>query len=204
MCGATKPGILTPYKKEIDSMLEYGIMVSVIERKIRNAGYHGSGETVRHYIADWKRRRKHLIDQKSENQADVLERREVFKLLFNPLENVKNITQDNFDKLYAEYPCFQKIHSIVWEFRQLLVSKIPDNLNAWLKKAKKLGVREITSFVEGVRRDFSAVFNAIKFEYSNGLAEGVINKIKLIKRTMYGRQTFSTLKSKLLFRDCFN
>jgi len=43
-----------------------------------------------------------------------------------------------------------------------------------------------------------AVRNAIKYEYSNGLAEGCINKLKVIKRIMYGRCSFETLKTKIL------
>ena len=69
---------------------------------------------------------------------------------------------------------------------------------AWLDKAKALKIPEINSFVEGVRRDYEAVFNAIKFEYNNGLAEGKVNKLKVIKRIMYGRCSFSTLKNKTL------
>ncbi|GAE89404.1 mobile element protein [Acetivibrio straminisolvens JCM 21531] len=43
-----------------------------------------------------------------------------------------------------------------------------------------------------------AVRNAIKYEYSNGLVEGCINKLKVIKRIMYGRCSFETLKTKIL------
>jgi len=67
-----------------------------------------------------------------------------------------------------------------------------------LSKAKALKIPEINSFVEGVRRDFEAISNAVKFEYNNGLAEGKVIKLKLIKRIMYGRCRFSTLKNKVL------
>ena len=43
-----------------------------------------------------------------------------------------------------------------------------------------------------------AVRNAIKYDYSNVLAEGCINKLKVIKRIMYGRCIFDTLKAKML------
>jgi len=54
------------------------------------------------------------------------------------------------------------------------------------------------SFINGIERDMEAVRNAIKYEYSNGLAEGCINKLKVIKRIMYGRCSFETLKNKIL------
>ena len=43
-----------------------------------------------------------------------------------------------------------------------------------------------------------AVKNAIQFEFNNGLAEGSVNKLKVVKRIMYGRNSFDLLKSKLL------
>ncbi len=46
--------------------------------------------------------------------------------------------------------------------------------------------------------DKEAVENAIKYHYSNGLAEGSVNKLKFIKRIMYGRNRFSLLRLKVL------
>jgi len=49
-----------------------------------------------------------------------------------------------------------------------------------------------------LERDFDAVKNLIKYDYNNGLAEGSINKLKIIKRIMYGRCSFETLRIKTL------
>ena len=202
MYGAKKAGLLTPYIKEIDAMLDSGMRGTDIWRNLIAKSYTGSYTTVRRYIADWKRRRKHLYYNSNENQfverVEIIERTDVFKLLFHPLEKAKCISSDIFEKLCVLYPCFQKVHDIVWEFKNLLAAKIPDGLAAWLKKAQDLKIREIKSFVDGVKRDYEAVFNAIKYDYSNGLAEGKVNKLKLIKRIMYGRCHFSTLRNKVL------
>ncbi|KLO24458.1 transposase IS204 [Marinitoga sp. 1197] len=66
------------------------------------------------------------------------------------------------------------------------------------KKYEKSSIQGIQCFINGIKLDIVAVENAIKYEYSNGLAEGKINKIKLIKRMMYGRCKFETLKNKIL------
>jgi len=202
MYGTKKVGLLTPYIKEIDSMLEVGTRGTDITQKIQELGYKGSGETVRHYIADWKRRRKHQYEKSNNNdtveRVEIIERTDVFKPMFHPLEKAKCISSDVFEKICALYPCFQRVHGIIWEFRNLLAAKIPDELASWLKKAQELKIREIKSFVEDVKRDYEAVYNAIKFDYSNGLAEGKVKKLKLIKRIMYGRCHFSTLRNKVL------
>ena len=49
----------------------------------------------------------------------------------------------------------------------------------------------------------AAVKNAICYKYNNGLAEGSVNKIKLTKRIMYGRNSFQLLKAKLLLNEYF-
>ena len=58
---------------------------------------------------------------------------------------------------------------------------------------------ETTSFTNGILQDLDAVLNGITLSYSNGLAEDNINKIKLIKRTMFGRCNFDTLKHKIFY-----
>ena len=52
--------------------------------------------------------------------------------------------------------------------------------------------------LNGIRQDLAAVKKAIELDYNNGLAEGSVNKIKVIKRIMYGRNSFQLLKGKVL------
>lgn len=57
------------------------------------------------------------------------------------------------------------------------------------------------TYVNGLLLDIDAVKNAIKYKYNNGLAKGSVNKIKLTKRIMYGRNSFELLKAKLLLKE---
>jgi transposase len=56
-------------------------------------------------------------------------------------------------------------------------------------------------FVNGLKRDMQAVGNAIIYEYNNGLAEGSVNKLKVIKKIMYGRNKFEMMRQKVLFLE---
>ena len=67
-----------------------------------------------------------------------------------------------------------------------------------MEKVKKFNIRELTTFARGIERDIEAVKNAIKTEFSNGVIEGVINKLKVIKRIMYGRCSFELLRLKVI------
>lgn len=75
--GKKKIGKLTPYIKDVDAFLEKGVMGSYIENKIREMGYNGSTSTVRHYISDWKKRRKFFYDKSLENgiKTETIERK---------------------------------------------------------------------------------------------------------------------------------
>ena len=67
--------------------------------------------------------------------------------------------------------------------------------------ATALENKEVSSFINGITRDITAVKNAIQYDYNNGLAEGNVNKLKVIKRIMYGRCNFEMLRKKILRRE---
>lgn len=90
------------------------------------------------------------------------------------------------------------VHDIVKSFKNTLFSKHPEELEKWMEDTEKAGIEQINSFVNGIRRDMDAVKKAVELDYNNGLAEGSVNKLKVVKRIMYGRNSFEPLKSKLL------
>ena len=76
-----------------------------------------------------------------------------------------------------------------------------EELETWITQALSLQIDEVETYVNGLLSDIDAVKNAIKYKYNNGLAEGSVNKIKLTKRIMYGRNSFELLKAKLLLNE---
>ena len=92
----------------------------------------------------------------------------------------------------------EQVLKLVSDFKILLLGKDETELDSWMKKAEILQIAEINSFLKLIRSDLEAVKNAIKYDYSNGPAEGHNNKIKVIKRQMYGRCKFDLLRLKVL------
>lgn len=158
-------------------MLEKGLMGTAIEEKIRELGYEGSSSTVRHYVTDWKRRRKFYYAKTDDSNyiKITLERKDIFKLLYHPIEKVKSISKKHFQRICEEYPIFEKIHNTIWKFKNLLNNKNVDDLQTWMNYADSLQIRELTSFINGIKLDIDAVQNAV-YDYSNGLAEGSVIK----------------------------
>ena len=73
-----------------------------------------------------------------------------------------------------------------------------NNLDMWLAEARACGVRAIETFAAGLEQDGAAVRAALTTPWSNGQAEGQITRLKLIKRTMYGRAGFDLLRRRVL------
>ncbi|MGL4730879.1 MAG: transposase [Clostridium sp.] len=71
-------------------------------------------------------------------------------------------------------------------------------LDKRLDKISLLNIKELNSFSEEIKRDIKAVKYSIITTINNGLAEGSVNKIKVIKRIMYGRCNFDLLKQKVI------
>jgi len=106
-----------------------------------------------------------------------------------------------YEKIIQRYPVIESIINLVNEFKHLLKSKNFEKVEEWIEKASNLKIRKIDKFVNGLKRDIQAGRNAIIHEYNNGLAEGSVNKLKVIKRVMYGRNKFKMLRQKVLFLE---
>ena len=186
---------LDKFKSKIIKMNNEGYTWKVISEKIKNEGYKGSDSLLRKYLSKIK---KEKIEEKEIKQ--IVERTTMITLLYKEIDKVTNITKDIFDKVIAMYPKVGKIYEIITEFNKIMFSKKETKLEKWIIKTKKLKIPEMNSFITGIERDLEAVKNGIKYNYNNGLAEGSVNKIKLIKRIMYGRCSFNLLKQKVLLQ----
>lgn len=71
-------------------------------------------------------------------------------------------------------------------------------LEGWLIEAEQSGVIELRAFARGIRRDREAVEMAIRVEWSQGQTEGQVNRLKCLKRQMYGRAGFALLRQRVL------
>jgi transposase len=84
------------------------------------------------------------------------------------------------------------------EFTALIRKRSPGTLKEWLSRAEVSPCPEVRSFAGSIRRDESAVNAAITTHWSNGPVEGQVNRLKTIKRQMYGRAGFALLRLRVL------
>jgi len=195
-----RKSILDPYLVEINVLIDKGFALTKIEAKIRQEGYKGSSSTLRNYAAGLKRLNQttYSANNITPENTELVERKLLIKLLFKQLEKIKGLDKECIDRVNSQYPRYKEIIDIVNEFKKLLLDKTVERMEQWIHRAAGLNIREINSFINGITRDIIAVKNAIRYQYNNGLAEGSVNKLKVIKRIMYGRNSFEMLRKKLL------
>ena len=125
------------------------------------------------------------------------------KIIFNTffLEGYITTHKSLSNVLYKN-ESYRKLIKLCHHFRELMnQSNAPYTLRQWMAAAVKLKIREITNFVKMISFDLEAVENAVETPLNNGLLEGTVNKIKMIKRIMYGRASFKLLKVKVLLQS---
>lgn len=93
---------------------------------------------------------------------------------------------------------FATIYNAAAEFRELLKSNNPQRLDTWIETYEHSAITRLKRFVYGIKMDIKAIKNCILYPISNGITEGFVNKIKEVKRVMFGRAGLELLKRKLI------
>jgi transposase len=102
------------------------------------------------------------------------------------------------EHLYAVSPVLKEAAELAREFIQIVKERREPALDGWLTKAGQSACPELRLFARGLTQDLAAVRNALLFEWSNGQTEGQVNRLKMLKRQMYGRASFDLLRARVL------
>ena len=102
------------------------------------------------------------------------------------------------EKLSQLFPQIGRAKELAQEFTRIVRERSANKFNEWLRSAVQSKLKEFVSFARGLSEDYEAVMNALRYEWSNGQLEGQVNRLKLIKRMMYGRAKFDLLRARVL------
>ncbi len=174
-------------------------------RELRAHGYTGSESTLRDYLSDWRvgpRRPGRRTEDGSCGPAPGPTRtwtaRKTRWLLLDAIKEPSTLDEAYRTALLEQSPLIQQAQSLVNAFFRLVRQRDVAALGPWLVVAEHSNIAELVSFVQGIRRDYAAVEAALRFEWSQGQAEGQVNKLKFVKRSMYGRGHFDLLRQRML------
>ncbi len=89
----------------------------------------------------------------------------------------------------------------VYSFVQMARQLQGESLDGWLEEVEEHGIAELRSFAQGLRKEYRAVKAGLTLPWSNGPTEAQIQRLKLLKRQMYGQASFPLLRQRVLHRE---
>lgn len=90
------------------------------------------------------------------------------------------------------------------KFRNITNNRDERALKCLLKKWRGSNINLFKIYMRGIDDDIDAVISSVRYKETNGLAEGKINKLKTIKRSLYGRASLELLKGRIFLSDYFH
>ena len=102
------------------------------------------------------------------------------------------------ERMAQQHPDLALIVELADQFLKLLRQKRADGLNDWLRKASLCSIKPFQRFAKGLLDDYAAVKASLTTDVSNGPVEGLNNKLKMLKRQMYGRAGLDLLAKRFI------
>ena len=178
--------------------------------EIRRRGYTGSFSHLARFLAPWRSGAPSLDDDEQEALAPVRVRTldamtgraisplTAAALCVKPRGQMTARQAASVDALKAGSAEFTTMRRLAMQFRGVLRSGTTERLDAWLTDARASGIYAMQRFAKTIRQDLEAVRNAVSEPWSNGQIEGQINKLKTLKRAMYGRAGVDLLRARMM------
>lgn len=172
------------------------IEIMQLWKEVAGKGYNGSRSTFYHHLKEYV---KPVERVKLPRLNDVSWLPSKVSLLLYKKE--KLLSQEEralIKKLKSKSSEINESAILVAAFREIVERKEGNKLRKWITKVQQSGISELKGFAKGLLNDYKAVRNALGLHWSNGQVEGQINKLKMIKRQMYGRASFELLRKRIL------
>ena len=118
--------------------------------------------------------------------------------IFNHLWNRQALSSAHRAYIFENHPLLPVLDRCIREFRDIFRHQCVQRLHCFIDKYAVCGIAPLESFAKGLLNDIDAVEYAVCSEWSNGFVEGTNNKIKMVKRVMYGRCRRELLEAKIL------
>jgi transposase len=167
-------------------------------RELVEQGYKGSYGSVRdNLVRLLPTGRKHEASSESVAPALPSSRQAAFLFLHRP-EKLRVEEQETLVKLRQIHPEVDRAYDLVQQFAQMLRTRSGERLDGWLEQVERSKLPELQSFATGIAKDKDAVRAGLTWWINNGMVEGQVTKVKLIKRQGYGKAGFPLLRKRVL------
>lgn len=196
-----KAGMLHPYEASLRERWQQGCRNGAqLDREIVARGYPGKRQQVTRLVAHLRKQLKAGITDFSAQLQGLTPRAAVSLLMRRP-EKLDSEQQQALVQMRQLHPEIEQVMEVVVSFLKMLRTLQGQQLETWMAMVQQGNIRELQNFVEKLRKDQQAVQAGLTLIWSNGVVEGHVNRLKYLKRTMYGRAKFDLLRQRVLYRS---
>jgi transposase len=167
---------------------------AALDAELRERGWAGSTQTVRRYVRPFR----HALAAPAPAPA-VPKTRQITRWLLTRPDHLPADEQAQLQAIRARCPHIDALARHVTAFAEMMTARTGSrDLEAWLAAIEADDQAGLRSLAAGIRADQQAVTNGLSLPWNSGKVEGTVNKIKMIKRQMYGRAGFDLLRKRVI------
>lgn len=194
--------VLDPYKEHLPRRWEEGCHTATrLWREIRGMGYRSSYTNVRRFLAPLRLpvgQRPSVYRERGTSDPTPTPRQVAMLFLQRP-ERLSREQGALMSHLCEADAAIAAAHALTRDFATIARERHGERLDAWIADAIAADIPDLRRFALGLLPDKAAILAGLSEEWSNGQTEGHINRLKTLKRQMYGRAKFDLLRQRLLY-----
>ena len=196
---------LDPFLGQVNRMWNQGITnAATIAGELRPLGFTGDVQTIRRYLRPLRPVRSDKggeigqIKRQAPATPPVPKPREISRWLLTHPEHLGEDDKLALKQVTTQCEHLERLEEHVRRFAVMMTQLRGAELPEWLNTAETADLPALRSFATGLRRDLTAVTNGLTLPYSSGAVEGTVNRIKMLKRQMFGKAKFDLLRLRIL------
>lgn len=197
-----KPRLMDPFWDYLRMRLQQGsISNRELLEELRARGFKGSLSTVNSAMVAVRQELQLpsplLAPKPAPPQVICTTPRQLATWVLSP--ELSSIKHDLVHQARQLHPDLELITGLAQDFLKIIRERKPQHLIPWIEAVQLTSLAALKRFAKGLLSDFDAVYAACTQPWSNGQVEGQINRLKFLKRQMYGRANFDLLRLRVLY-----
>ncbi|ELK8108277.1 ISL3-like element ISEc38 family transposase [Escherichia coli] len=192
-----KRGLLDPWREWLKEQRESSnYNASRIWREMVARGFTGSETIVRDAVAKWRKGWNPPVT--TAVRLPSVSRVSRWLMPWRITRDEENYASRFISLMCEKEPELKIAQQLALEFYRILKTQNKSQLSSWFNRVHESGSAEFRRVAAGMEADAAAICEAISSRWSNGVVEGHVNRLKMLKRQMYGRAGFELLRQRVM------
>lgn len=206
-----RPSLIDPYERYVLTWWQEDTRNGLqLYRELTARGYKGSPKAMYNYLATLrtpqslssrstpsKQQERQAIPSSPAPLENFSAQRATWLFVCQP-EKLDEMQQKELALIRQASPSAETAYGLAQGFMQMIREHTGRQLDTWLSEVEASHLPELESFARGIQQDKGAVFAGLTLPWSQGPLEGHVNRLKLLKRSMYGRAKLPLLRARVL------